>query len=80
MEVSPHVKSFGKMNDTGKVIMDISILGICGILMIFAYFSPILISYLTENWWYMFLFLISWIPTLGVLIILKGLLHLTDNI
>lgn len=25
-------------------------------------FSPLIISLITKNWWFMFLFLVSWIP------------------
>ncbi len=34
------------------------------ILAVIVEFSPILISFLTGNWWFMLLFLISWIPSL----------------
>ena len=32
-------------------------------------FSPILISYLTGNWWFMFLFAITWIPSLIIIML-----------
>lgn len=30
------------------------------------FLSPIIISWCTGNWWYMFLFLVTWIPALAI--------------
>lgn len=33
------------------------------------FMSPVLISALTGNWWYIFLFFVTWIPALGTIIL-----------
>lgn len=43
------------------------------------FFSPILISVLTDNWWFLLLFTISWIPTFGLLIIVSILINILDD-
>lgn len=48
---------------------------IMGILVILALeFSPLIVAAVTGNWWYMFLFLVSWIPTAVVIMILRGII------
>jgi hypothetical protein len=37
------------------------------------FFSPILICVLSGNWWFMFLFFVSWIPAL-VTMVMAGIL------
>jgi hypothetical protein len=39
------------------------------------FFSPIIISLITGNWWFMFLFAVSWIAGLGTLIIVSVLIE-----
>lgn len=44
--------------------------GIIFFILAFAlFFSPVIISAFTGNWWFMFLFAVSWIAGLGTLII-----------
>jgi len=38
-----------------------------------ALFCPVLISALTGNWWFMLLFIVTWIPGLALLIVAKAL-------
>ena len=45
-----------------------------GTLFIFSlvlFFSPLIISILTGNWWFMFLFAVSWIAGLGTLMLMS---------
>jgi hypothetical protein len=44
------------------------------ILTLATFFFPFIISIITGNWWYCFLFLVSWIPTVFEMIILKAIL------
>lgn len=37
------------------------------------FFSPVLICALSNNWWFMFLFFVSWIPALAT-IVMAGIL------
>ena len=37
------------------------------------FFSPVLICVLANNWWFMFLFFVSWIPALAT-IVMAGIL------
>jgi hypothetical protein len=39
------------------------------------FFSPLIISVFTGNYWYMFLFLISWIPMLYIFIVGRALIE-----
>lgn len=45
---------------------------------VIAFFCPIILSIWTGDWFHMFLFLISWIPTFGVIAIMKFLLTLSE--
>ena len=45
---------------------------IVGVLLILTtFFSPIIISAITGNWWYMLLFLVSYIPCIGEFAVLS---------
>jgi len=48
-----------------------SIITIVGIL---TFFSPILISVLTGNYWYIFLFFVTWIPTIIFMVVAKAII------
>ena len=43
---------------------------IVGVLLVLAtFFCPIIISTITGNWWYMLLFLVSYIPCIGEFVV-----------
>lgn len=52
----------------GIILISLIILG--------TFFCPIIISILTGNWWFMLLFIVSWIPSIAeslIFIILAGI-------
>ena len=59
------------MNEFFKTI--IGVLGLVAMTM--AFFCPIAISYSTGNWWYMFLFFATWIPSVAIAIITKEMIE-----
>ena len=64
------------MSNKDRVETVVIISGILAIVV--SFFCPIIISAWTGDWFYMFLFLISWIPTLGVILLLKFILHIIE--
>jgi len=36
-----------------------------------SFFSPLIISLATKNWWFLFLFAVSWIPAIALLAVTK---------
>lgn len=50
----------------------ISLMGL--ILVLGCLFFPFMVSFSTGNWWYCFLFTISWIPACFIATIIKGIL------
>jgi hypothetical protein len=46
---------------------------IFGFLGIILFLSPVIISAITGNWWYMFLFAVTWIPGIGCIMIASSL-------
>lgn len=35
---------------------------------------PLIVSLITLNWWLMFLYFVSWIPTIGFMVFVKALM------
>ncbi len=52
-----------KLKNTLKDLILIIIFIILLILLLATFFSPFIISFITGNWWFIFLFTVTWIPT-----------------
>jgi hypothetical protein len=49
------------------------------IIMAVTFFSPIIIALVTGNWWYLFLFIVTPIPTMAEIIVFTGLLDIYEK-
>lgn len=54
-----------------------SLCSIC--LLLVAFFFPAIIAGITGNWWFLILFGVSWIPTIGALIGMIIVMELLDE-
>jgi len=62
-----------------KTILEI-ILILFGFSLILGFlFMPLIAVILTGNWWYLFLFFVSWIPAIFAALILKGVIEIIDE-
>ena len=61
-----------------KTTIKIIILLLMGITLLITFFFPAILSIVTGNWWYSLLFLVSWTPTVGELIIFSGIIKVLD--
>lgn len=61
-----------------NIFWKLTILGIMGLILIGTFFSPIIISIITGNWWFLLLFAVSGIPTWGEALIFAGIISIID--
>lgn len=57
----------------------LTVLGIIGIIMILTFFSPAIIAIATGNWWFLLLFLVSYIPVIGEAIVFASIISVMDK-
>lgn len=64
--------------DQKELIKLAFIVGSAIIVLCIIFFSPFIVCLITGNWWFMLLFLVSWIPTIGTVMVISALLNLFD--
>lgn len=60
-----------------KFLIDV-VLIISIIILGFIFLFPIIISIITDNWWFLFLFWVSWIPTVVVAMIVLSIIGIME--
>ena len=68
-----------KMKDKIKLWLSYILILLFSLIVLGIFFIPVIISLLTGNWWFMLLFIVTWIPTWGVIITTSLILSFLDN-